>query len=83
MLAGKLLDTPLIVLPGMSEAEINAEWELHCQRSRMTDQFLHGEIDPEVFFDFMAEQDYDAEELLDQAEENLEFAIREGLLIEK
>ena len=81
--AAKLLDTPLIIVPGMSDADIDAEWNAHVERVRMTDMFLAGEIDPEYYCDFMAQQSIDPEELLDAAEENLEFAIAEGLVIER
>lgn len=83
MQAARLLDTPLIVLPGMSPEELEAEWDAHVQRAQMTDLFLAGRIDPETYFDFMAEQGYEASELMDEAEANLEFAINEGIIIEK
>jgi hypothetical protein len=79
----KLIDTPLIVLPGMTETEIDAAWEDHVQRVKMTDQFLAGTIDPETYFDFMIEGGFEPEELMDEAEANLEFAIQQGLIIEK
>lgn len=78
----KLIDTPLIVVPDMTEADIDAAWDEHVQRVRMTDQFLAGTLDPETYLDFMCEQGIEPEEVLDQAEANLEFVIHEGLIIE-
>ena len=78
-----LLDTPLIVTQDMSEADIKIEAEKSVQRALMTQQFIDGEIDVETFLDFMAQQGYEPEELLDVAEQNLEFVINEGIEIEK
>ncbi len=83
MLAAKMMETPLIVVPGMSDQEIEAEWNLHIQRSRMTQRLIDGLIDWEAYLDFMAEQGYEPSELLSQAEENLDFAIKEGLILER
>lgn len=83
MLANALLDTPLIVLPGMDDEEIDALWQQTCQRSKMTQAFLDQAIDVETYFDFMAQCGYEPEALMDTAEENLEFAIAEGLVIER
>lgn len=78
----RLIDTPVLILPGMSDAEIDAEWDLHVQRQKMTDKFLSGQIDPETYFDFMAQNGYEPEELMDDAEENLDFVISQGLVID-
>lgn len=83
MLASRLFDTPLIVVPGMSQEQLDAEWDAMITRAKMTQKLIDGAIDWEVYFDFMREQGYEPEELLDQAAENLDFAIREGLVIER
>jgi hypothetical protein len=83
MLASRLLDTPLIVVPGMDEATIEAEWNAMIERSRMTQKLIDGLIDWEVYLDFMAQAGYEPTDLLNQAEENLEFAIKDGLEIER
>jgi hypothetical protein len=83
MLAARLFDTPLIVVPGMDEATIAAEWDAMIQRSHMTQKLIDGLIDWETFLDFMAQQGYEPTDLLDQAEENLDFAIREGVELER
>jgi len=83
MLANALLDTPLIVLPGMDDAEIDALWNATYQRSKMLQAFLDGEIDVETWLDFMAEQGYEPEDLLNIAEQNLDFAIQQGIVIER
>lgn len=83
MIANDLLDTPLIVLPGMNAEEIDALWQQTFERSKMTQAFLDGTIDVETYFDFMAQQGYEPSELLDTAEENLEFAIQQGLDLER
>ncbi|NJO79169.1 MAG: hypothetical protein HC827_12040 [Cyanobacteria bacterium RM1_2_2] len=83
MLAAKLFDTPLIIVPGMDAATIEAEWNAMVERSRMTQRLIDGLIDWETFLDFMVQAGYEPAELLQQAEENLDFAIREGLEIER
>ncbi|NDJ16784.1 hypothetical protein [Myxacorys almedinensis] len=67
----------------MTDADIDTQWDLHVLRVQMTDGFLQGTIDPETYFDFMAQQGYEPEQLMDDAEENLQFAIQKGLKIEK
>jgi hypothetical protein len=83
MIANYLLDTPLIVLPGMDDEEVEALWQQTYQRSKMTQAFLDQAIDVETYFDFMAQQGYEPSELLDTAEENLAFAIAQGLYLER
>jgi hypothetical protein len=83
MIANDLLDTPLIILPGMNDEEIDALWVATFTRAKMTQAFLDGAIDVETYLDFMAEQGYEPSELLDTAEENLDFAIQQGLVIER
>lgn len=78
-----LMDTPLIVTQDMSEADLQIEAEKSMKRAIMTQHFIDGRIDVETFFDFMAEQGYEPAELLEQAEENLQFVIKEGIAIEK
>lgn len=81
MISNWLLDTPLIVVSGMSEAEIEEEWDRAVKRSQMTQQLIDGAIDWETYLDFMAEQGYEPAELLDVAEENLDFAMQEGWVL--
>ena len=83
MLVNALLDTPLIVLPGMDDAEIDALWNATYQRSKMTQAFLDRAIDVETYLDFMAQSGYEPEDLLDTAEENLGFAMQQGIVIER
>lgn len=83
MIANDLLDTPLIVLPGMGDEEIEALWQSTYRRAKMTQAFLDREIDVETYFDFMAQEGYEPSELLDAAEENLAFAMQQGLVVER
>lgn len=83
MLASRLLETPIIITNEMSQEEIDHEWELMLERGRMTQKFVDGEIDPETYFDFMAQQGYEPAELMEAAEENLEFAQAEGIVVVK
>lgn len=83
MLANFCLDTPLVVTPGMDDEEIEALWRATFQRAKMTQAFLDRQIDVETYLDFMAQAGYEPSELLDVAEENLEFAINEGIFLEK
>lgn len=83
MLASKLLETPLVVTPDMSDDQLEAEWLAMLQRSKLTQQLIDGQIDWEFYLDFMAQQGYEPAELLDTAEENLEFAIKERIFVER
>jgi len=83
MFANDLLDTPLIILPGMDEGELEALWVETYQRSKMTQAFLDQVIDVETYFDFMAQAGYEPSELLDAAEENLDFVMQQGLELER
>jgi len=79
MLVNSLLDTPLILQPGASDDEIEALWRETYTRAKMTQAFLDREIDVETYFDFMAQCGYEPAELMDTAEDNLDFAIKEGI----
>lgn len=79
----RLLDTPLIITPDMSELDLEREWNAMIQRSILTQRLLDGAIDWEYYLDFMAQQGYEPTELLDIAEENLAFAQAEGIEVEK
>lgn len=83
MQAAKLFDTPLIIAPNMSDEELQAEWDAMIQRSLVTQSFIDGKIDVEYFFDWMAQHGYEPSELICRAEENLEFAINEGLELKR
>ncbi len=47
----------------------------------MTQAFLDGIVDVESYLDFMAESGIEPGELLDTAEENLDFAIKDGIVL--
>lgn len=81
MRANWLLDTPLILVEGMSQSDLDAEWEAATARARVTQQLIDGEVDWEYYFDFMAQQGYEPAELMDTAEQNLKFAIEQGISI--
>lgn len=83
MLAGDLLDMPLIIDQTMDDDELAVEWERAKARSRMTQLFVAGKVDVESYLDFMAEQGYEPSELLDTAEANLEFCMSEGIPVER
>jgi hypothetical protein len=54
-----LLATPAIWYPGQSELEWQAELESVASRSRVTTAFLTGQISPDYFLDYLAEDGYD------------------------
>jgi hypothetical protein len=81
MLANALLDTPLIVLPGMTDDEIDALWNATYRRSKMLQAFLDRQIDAETYLDFMAQEGYEPEDLISTAEQNLDFAIQQKIVI--
>jgi len=83
MLVNSLLDTPLILHPGASEDEIEALWRETYTRAKMTQAFLDRQIDAETYLDFMAQCGYEPTELLDTAEENLQFAINQGIQLSR
>jgi hypothetical protein len=83
MLVNFCLDTPLIVEPGMDDQEIDELWRLTFERSKMTQAFLDRKIDAVAYLDWMEQSGIDAAELLDTAQENLEFAISDGIVLER
>lgn len=79
MLVNKLLETPILVTPAMCDDEFETEWDAMIQRSHLTQQLIDGGIDWEYYLDWMSEHGYDAGDLLTTAEQNLEFAQKEGI----
>lgn len=65
--------TPLIILPDMSESDIDAEWDAMVRRSKAMDEFLDGEISFSEYSEFLDHDGIDIPEYLDQWEENLDF----------
>lgn len=63
--------TPLIVLPDMSQADIDAAWDDMVRRSKATDEFLNGEMNFSEFSEYLDHDDIDIENYLEEWEENL------------
>lgn len=82
MRANLLLETPAIYTGHASEAEIEAEWAAMQERSRVTQLLIDGKIDWEYFFDWMIQHGIEPAELIDTAQENLNWAIQQGIFIE-
>ena len=59
----QLLSTPVIWYPGQSEEEFEEEVDLMLFRAQLTSDFLHGEIHPDAFLDFLDQQGFDVFEL--------------------
>ncbi|MBW4465669.1 MAG: hypothetical protein KME07_09545 [Pegethrix bostrychoides GSE-TBD4-15B] len=51
-------------------------------QQQVTQKLLDKEIDWEFYFDFMAESGIEPEELIDTAQGNLDFAIKENIILE-
>lgn len=83
MQAAKIFETPLIITPEMTDEEFRSEWDLMVQRSITTQRFIDGQIDLIYFLDWMAQHGYEPSELISQAEENFNFAVHEGLELER
>lgn len=79
---GKLIECTSLYLPEFSEADIEAEARRMFQRSTVINDFLEGKVDAETFLDFLVEEGYDSTEVMDQAEENLEFVMNNGIVLE-
>ena len=82
MRANLLLETPAIYTGTASEAEIDAEWAAMLERSRVTQLLIDGKIDWEYFLDWMIQNGIEPEELIDTAQQNLDWAIQQGIFIE-
>lgn len=63
--------TPLIVLPDMSQADIDAAWDDMIRRSKATDEFLAGEIGFSEFSEYLDHDEIDVEDYLEAWSENL------------
>lgn len=81
--ADRLIDTPLIITEGMSDSDLESEWNAMIQRSILTQKLCDGLISWEYYLDFMAQQGYEPAELLDTAEENLKFCINQGIAVQR
>lgn len=80
--ASQLLETPTIITANVCQSEIDADWQLMIQRQRLTQQLLDHQIDWEYYFDWMIQHGYEPEELIDTAQQNLDWAISQGIEIE-
>ncbi len=83
MLVSKLIETPLILDGEMSEADLDREWNAMIERATLTQRMIDGKIDWEYFLDWMAQAGYEPSDLLDAAEQNFEFAVQSGLIVER
>lgn len=61
----QLLASPVLWYPGQSEADFTEEVDLMLIRAQITSDFLHGEIHPDTFLDFLDEQGFDVFDLAD------------------
>lgn len=61
-----LLATPALWYPGQDEGEWEFELEQTIARSRVTDAFLNGEVDPDWFLDYLAQDDLDPLEVAEE-----------------
>lgn len=64
----QLLAIPVIWYPGQSECDFHEEIDLLLTRAQITADFLHGEIHPDTFLDFLDEQGFDVFELAEDWE---------------
>jgi hypothetical protein len=64
--------TPLIVLPGMTDAEIAAEWDLMVERSKALDEFLYGNMPFSEYSEILDRDGIEIEGYLDNWEESLD-----------
>lgn len=82
MLASLLMETPVIFTGNACQSEIDALWQQMEIQQQFTQKLLDKEIDWEFYFDFMAQSGIEPEELIDTAQENLDFAIKENIILE-
>ena len=59
----ELFATPVLWYPGQSETDFESEIDLMLVRAQITADFLHGDIHPDTFLDFLNEQGFDVFEL--------------------
>lgn len=78
----RLIETPVIYTGNTCPEELDQLWAEMEQRQALTRKLLDGAIDWEFYFDFMAQSGIEPEELIDTAQQNLDFAIAQGIPIE-
>lgn len=64
--------TPLIVLPDMTDEDIDREWNAMVERSRSMSAFLDGNMPIDEYFDRLEADGIEIESYIDGWEENLE-----------
>ncbi|KAM3091751.1 hypothetical protein ACKFKF_32670 [Phormidesmis sp. 146-12] len=67
-----LLATPALWYPGQTESEWQEEVEAMMDRAIITAAFMRGEIEPDSFLDYLAEEYADPIEVAQAWEEELE-----------
>lgn len=65
--------TPLIVLPDMSQSDIDAAWDDMVRRSKATDEFLDGHISFSEFSEYLDHDGIDIPEYLEVWEDNIDY----------
>lgn len=76
------METPVIIAGTACQGEIDELWRQMQIQQQVTQKLLDKEIDWEFYFDFMAESGIEPEELINTAQENLDFAIKENIILE-
>lgn len=82
MEATRLMDTPLIILPDMSNADIDALAAEAWARTCLLQRVLDGKASWEEYLEMLFEHGIDSEEAIETAQNNLSYAITEGMWIE-
>lgn len=72
---GLILATPALWYPGQDEAEWQAELDASIVRSIITSEFLKGNIEPDSFLDFIAEELGDPLDVATAWEEEIEVCL--------
>lgn len=68
---GLLLATPALWYPGQSEKEWQAEVTAMMDRAYITAAFMRGEVEPDSFLDYLAEEYADPVEISQHWEDEL------------
>ena len=66
---GLLLATPALWYPGQSEEDWQAEIEAMVDRAYVTAAFMRGEVEPDSFLDYLAQEYADPMEISQSWEE--------------
>lgn len=75
-------ETPFILDPDMDNVDVDQEWEKMLSRTKATEAMIQGDLKFNNFLDFLESQGYDIEEYLDVVDRNIDYVIKQNIIVE-